>query len=333
MRALMVAACAFIGADVASAQRLTITEMWSTTGSPDVHQWVFVAGVGEAPDGGIWVSEGMARVGVVRLAAGGRGARVVARPGDGPGEVSDPSRFARTPAGGVAILDMGHRAVQVFDSAGRFVERVPLGVLVMNPKGFAVLRSGEFLITGGIARNPHQLHLFGPDGTLRTSWHPAPRTDDPMAGVMIAGGPVTQARDGSILFSQAAPHALIRFDRPGSAGRVIAEDRDLLPAIGDDFFRHTGSGANRVTRPNWFFPQSRAVCELGDGTLLNVVWFLERGTSLWEIYTPDGGRVARQWIRRAYVPWMLATDGTVLASYRDTETDEHRVARLRIGRP
>jgi hypothetical protein len=230
----------------------------------------------------------------------------------------------------LAVLDVSQVAVQVFNPAGRFVERITLSARVHNPKGFAALRSGQFLVSGGISRNGYALHLFGADGKLITSWHPIPQTRDPWAGVMVAGGPVYEMKDGSILFSQAAPHAIIRFGRLGGQPQVLGSDPALLRPIGDDFILTTGSGQQRQRRFKWFFPQSKAVIELPNGNILNVVWLHDRGTSVWEIYTPAGRRLVRQQIARPYEVWSLAGNGEILASYRDSDTDEHRVVRLRL---
>lgn len=328
---VVAAMCVWIAAPPAAGQRLSITEIWSTTGSAAVHEMGYVAGVAELGNTSVWVSEGLGKAALIALNAEGRSPRIVARAGSGPGEVGGPTLIARTAAGGLAVLDVSHLAVQVFDASGRFVERVPLSARVHNPKGFAALRSGQFVVSGGIPRNDYSLHLFGSDGTLITSWHRAPRTRDPWAGVMVAGGPVYETKDGSILFSQAAPHAIIRFARPGGQPRVLSSDPALLQPVGDDFIRTSGSGMQRQRRFQWFFPQSRAVFELPNGNIVNVVWFLDRGTSVWELYSPTGRRLARQEIARAYEPWSLAANGDILASYRDDDTDVHRVTRLRIN--
>ncbi len=229
----------------AAAQRLSITEAWSTTGSPSVHEFGSVAGVAELGNESIWVSEGLGRAALIALGATGRSTRIAAKEGKGPGEVGGPTLLAKTAAGGLAVLDVSQVAVQVFNPAGRFVERITLSARVHNPKGFAALRSGQFLVSGGISRNGYALHLFGADGKLITSWHPIPQTRDPWAGVMVAGGPVYEMKDGSILFSQAAPHAIIRFGRLGGQPQVLGSDPALLRPIGDDFILTTGSGEQR----------------------------------------------------------------------------------------
>ena len=115
-----------------------------------------------------------------------------------------------------------------------------------------------------------------------------------------------------------------------TAGRVFASDPDLLEPIGDDFIHETGAGMNLRRTFNWYFPQSRAIFRLLDGRILNVVWKHDEGRSIWDVYSPQGKRIARQVFSRAYEPWALARNGDVLASYRDPETGEHIATRLRV---
>lgn len=77
-------------------------------------------------------------------------------------------------------------------------------------------------------------------------------------------------------------------------------------------------------------PQSRGLFRLQGGRILNVVWKHDEGRSIWDMYTPQGKRIARQVFSRAYEPWALARNGDILASYRAPETGVHRATRLRM---
>lgn len=303
---------------------LTVTEVWTAKGNPGVLEFGGINGVVEGPDGEVWVSESMSRS-VAAISPDGLRTRIVTRSGDGPGELRLPTLMTRAGADEIAVLDLGRRSVDFFGTGGEFVRRVVLSHAVVHPKGLAI-RNGRIVVSGGIFGNGHAIHLFSAAGELEHSWHPAPRTRNPRAGLMVAGGPLAVDAQGGILFSLAAPHRLVRYAPEGGAGRVIASDPDLLRPVGDDFIREDG-----VTRTfDWYFPQSRGVFVRPDGTILNVVRFHAEGYTLWEVYRPDGTPVVRQRVNRAYEPWAMTRDGDVLASYADPDTDEPIVTRLRI---
>ncbi len=144
---------------------------------------------------------------------------------------------------------------------------------------------------------------------------------------MIAGGPLAIEKDGSVLFSQAAPHRIVRYTPTGTLVKLVAEDKSVVPPIGDDFV---------VRKPDaisykWFFPQSRAIIPLNDGRILNVVRLNDERASIWELYDQSGRLLIRQRVQKAYEAWGLAKDGmTVIASYLDPETGESVAALLAI---
>jgi hypothetical protein len=67
--------------------------------------------------------------------------RTTGRPGDGPGEHRMPVAMAVLPDGRVVVSDVGHRALQLFDSEGAFVRAIPLGDGVAPP--VALFAHGE----------------------------------------------------------------------------------------------------------------------------------------------------------------------------------------------
>lgn len=304
---------------------MVLEERWRTKGAPGVLEFGSVDGMAETPTGEIWICDPLAPA-VASVDARGRRLRLVAREGDGPGEVRSPTLAAATPNGTVAIFDQGHNAVELFRGDGRFLRRVTLSQTVLNPKGMAVLANGEVLLSGGLAsERGGAVHRFEADGRYVSSWGAAAAARDPRAVGLISGGPL--AVSGSdVLYSQAAPHLIALYSTEGERRRLIARDPSVVPAIGDRFIQRRGN--RRVFE--WRFPQSAGVFRLSDGNVLNVVWNAPANTSTWEIYRPTGELVVRKRIARAYRPWTLARNGDVLATVVDTATGEVVVVRLAL---
>jgi hypothetical protein len=302
---------------------LQIMERWNTGRGPHVVEFASINGMAESPEGSIWVSETLSGA-VATLSPSGVRRGYVTRRGDGPGESIGPSLIASHPAVGSVVYDLGRGSFDVFRPDGIFDRRLFLTSKVLNPKGFAVLPSGEFVLGGGIAENAYGFHLFDRQGMLRRSWHPVPVTEEPRAGWLVGGGPLAVTRAGEILVSQAAPHDVLVYALSGRRLRRIARDERILSPIGDDFISE--GGGQRTFR--WRFPQSAGVFELADGRILNVVWNREESWSLWQVYEPNGRPVRQVRVRRAYRPWAIAANGDVLASYVHAETDEHIAVRL-----
>jgi hypothetical protein len=311
------------------AVELRIGERWATTASADSGQFVAVHGMTETPDGHIWVADG--RLGVIRiLSPRGHPLDTRGQRGDGPGEFQVPGRMLTLPDGSLAMHDVARGSVELFDGRGQWVRRIGLSARIANPKGFAALPHGGWVLSGGIPGNPYAIHLFDPDGVLRTSWFPVPRTDNPRAGMLVAGGPVAVVGDSGVLFARAAPHGVYRFSAPGAEPVVLSALRDLVPPIGDEFIQEQGTGAGRVRTFQWYFPQSRAVFPVGAGRVLNVITRYEHEESVWLLFGPDGGLIAATAVPVAYEPWSLTADGDVLASYREPNAGEILASRLRV---
>ena len=313
----------------ANAQNIQLRERWTSKAVPAFEVVTSIAGMAEAPDGTLWLSDPRNHV-IHGVESAGASVRTVARSGDGPSEVRSPNFITTTPDGGLAVYDMDHRAIQVFDRSGKFRHRVALSALVRNPKGFTMTPTGAFVISGGIYGNEYAIHRFGINGSLERSWLPAPKTADMQTGILIAGGPIAVLRRGTLLFSRAAPHELIEFSLDSNTLRTIAADPTLLKAVDNDFVTETGSGSGRVRSFRWNFPQSRAVFQLSDGRILNVISSVEAGTSLWQLYTSEGGFLSQTRIDRAYIPWFVTRSGDILSSYIDPDTHEHIAVRLEM---
>ena len=313
----------------ADAQNIQLRERWTSRALPAFDVVTSIAGMAETPDGTLWLSDPRNHV-IHGVESAGASVRAVARAGDGPGEVRSPNFIAATPDGGLAVYDMEHRAIHVFDRSGKFRHRVALSAMVTNPKGFTMTPTGAFVISGGIYGSEYAIHRFGINGSLERSWLSAPKAADMQAGILIAGGPIAVLRSGTLLFSRAAPHELIEFSLDGNRLRTVAADSTLLKPVENDFITETGSGSGRRRSFRWNFPQSRAVFQLADGRILNVINSVEAGTSLWQLYTSEGGFLSQTRIDRAYAPWFITRSGDILASYIDPDTHEHIAVRLEM---
>jgi phage-related protein len=304
---------------------IVVEERWRATGAAGIPEFGAVEGMVETAAGAIWIADPLNKA-VTSTDASGRKLRLIAREGDGPGEVRSPTLLAAVPSGGIAIYDQGHDAVELFSADGRFVRRVTLSAKVLNPKGFAVLESGEILLSGGLASGRGgAVHRFGTDGRLRASWAATADARDPRVVGLVSGGPLTALSGGGVLYSQAAPHLIALYSASGRR-RLIAADPSVVPPIGDEFIQRRGG----VRVFQWRFPQSAGVFRRADGTILNVVWNAPANTSTWEIYRPSGTLVARGRIARAYRAWALARNGDVLATVVNPETGEVVVVRLAL---
>jgi hypothetical protein len=311
---------------------LLITERWASQGSPEVMEFLGIGGMAEGPGGEVWVADG--RLGQIgALDSLGRWLRVAARRGDGPGEFRGPSLIARRPEGGLAVYDAARMSVELLDARGRAERRVTLEHLLLNPKGLVVLRSGQFVMSGGFVGNPNGIHVFDREGKLLRSWHLAPTTRNPRAGAMVAGGPIAVLEDTLLLFSQAAPHEIIIYRLDGSVVRRVAAEKNLLPPIGDDFIQREVRDGVPVTSFRWYFPQSRAVFALDGARILNVVLFWDESKTLWELYSREGRLLDRVSVPQRYEPYLLATNGDILASYRKADPEDVVAARLRLQLP
>jgi hypothetical protein len=90
---LMLASLWLMLANPAAGQQLIVKELWRTNGDPATILFVSVSGAAEASDGSIWISDG--RAGQVLALDSTLAVRVVAREGDGPGEVRSPTEPPR----------------------------------------------------------------------------------------------------------------------------------------------------------------------------------------------------------------------------------------------
>lgn len=303
---------------------LTVEE-WSSKGDPR-EPFGAIMGMAAGSDGGVWVSDGLNHA--VSLAFEGDRAEPRARTGRGPGEVTAPALIARRPEGGVAVHDVASRKLELFGADGRYERSVRLPYMIYNPKALVALRSGEFVISGGVAADPYAIHRFAADGTHLNSWHPAPALMDERAVRIVAGGALAELPNGNLLFSQSAPHRIVEYRLDGTPVRTIASHPQIVPAPGDDIVRVESDGVAF----RWGFRRSSAVFVLPGGErFLNVVRDGERQETTFEVWSMDGERVDHKLERATYDVWDLAPDGRLIASYRDPDTEEHVAQVLRVN--
>jgi hypothetical protein len=112
---------------------IRIEEIWASTGSVSVGEWIAVNGFEFALDGTMWVSDARASQ-IVGVRPDGSFYRA-AREGDGPGEVRGPSSIAPRPGGGMAVFDLFRSSVELFTEDGAFERRVQLNRQIwgLNP--------------------------------------------------------------------------------------------------------------------------------------------------------------------------------------------------------
>jgi len=332
-----VMAVAFFTGLAGAQERIEITGVWT---SEEVGGLLLasVNGVAETPRGMIWVSDTRVET-VYSVNPRADTFTSVARSGEGPGEVEGPDRIAIMPDGNMAVFDFGK--IEIITPEGRPVRRVRLPVEVSWPKGFAVLPSGGFAISGGIYSIDAAIHEFGSAGELVRSWADQSPALEFRARIVGSGGALF-AGAGGLLYSQSAPHRITEYDyAPGDdpEGRILADLPEMLVHPGDEVIVESGAGPTWRRSFHPYFPQSRAVFELPGGRILNVVVYKDDGYSVWQLFGSPGERSSQSGLRalvaegradQAYVPWFLCDDGTILATRLTPTTDVPIVVRLQV---
>ncbi len=275
LASLSVAASAAVGQDL---RHLAVTEAWSSEASPWTADLSRVVGLGSSA-GTLWISDALpGRLHVVDLASD----RLLATKtqGEGPDEVDAPGLVAAMPDGRIAVYDLGRVAIDAFSAAGEFERRLRLPVRVAWTKGFAVLPNGNFVVSGPVSGVDGAIHEFGSDGVRIASWGRMAVARDPRAAMIGTGGALHALDDGSLLYSQGAPHRIVRYSLRGDveAGtdrwreEAVAEAPEMFDAPGDAVVVE-GEDENG----QWFrsfhvtYPQSKGIYARDDGSILNVV--------------------------------------------------------------
>ena len=326
-------------------QTLVVTEVWRVHGATLLDGLTSVAGLAEATTGAIWVSDmspGHGRVlafDPTNIAP----ATLVGGQGEGPGEVSGPGRMAITSGGSLAVYDVGRAGVELFSSSGEPLRRVRFPIRVSWEKGFDVLPSGGFVVSGSVPGIDAAIHEFDREGRLLRSWGDQAQADNWRARLIATGGAVHGLSDGSVLYSQGAPHRIVRYEIHGNdpddvRERPVAALEALLGAPGDAVIVEAVEDGVPIRSFNVSYPQSRAVWLTEDGLVLNIVVSEEDGASIWQLFdesegSPDGDArlVAETRVGEAYSPWFRCRNGDILASLTDPVTDVPIIVRLKFA--
>lgn len=336
---LAVAVASPLAGQIAPRGDLVVTEVWSS----EAHDWAdglsMVEGLGETLEGTLWVSDAFPGKILIVDPASGRMIGVRGQ-GEGPGEVDSPGMIAITPKGHVAVYDLGRSSIEVFSSSGGFVRRVRLLVRVEWPKGFAVLPSGDFVISGPVSGINHAIHQFDQDGKLIRSWGGTAEASDWQAAAIGTGGALQALHDGSLLYTQGTPHRVVRYvpaDKFATGSgywgeHVIVEMAEMLEAPGDAIIVDTVEDGVAYRGFYVTYPQSRGVFEMTGGSVLNVVVMYDEARSVWQLFDDLGELLAETDVDQAYRPWFKCANGDILATRLDPVTDVPVVVRLRVSR-
>jgi hypothetical protein len=256
---------------------------------------------------------------------------LLSRPGQGPNETRLPSLATTLPDGGVAVHDLGNSRVVYYGPDGSFRRTLTLIGAVQNPKGFASLPDSSLVLSGGRFGSARSVFRFHPGtGAITDSALSAPSSRDRSAVIHVAGGALFQSADGSLLYSNSAPHGIYRITPLLDVVRIAA-DEVLVPPIVDSFRKPiTGPDGRPAFAPQWYYDQSRMVAELPSGNILNVITRVYRDDSVWEVWSPAGDLVARTIVPLPYRPFNLTRDRLVLASIEDPVTGQPSAVGLRI---
>ena len=248
-------------------------EAWETFGD--------VADVAFDGRGNLYVLDrGASRIVVVDRE--GRHLRTVGRPGDGPGEFRMPAAMAVATDGRVAVFDMGHRALLVFDRSGEFDravatdirEGLPGSTLVFHPAGGVVSASGQGI---RIMRRGPQGSVGAPEGVpilrypleedeapqlIHRAW--APPSPDVRAaggggrGVRVAAMGI-RAYEPRFSFGVLPGGAVAYVDSVTYRVRVVDEEGRLVREVRRDRPPHEVTEAHRERE------RERRLAELRDG--------------------------------------------------------------------
>lgn len=322
------------GAAQIGAQELALREVTATKGSAQVPFGV-INDMLEIADGRVLVTDDV--VGVVHAWVPERNTVVrFARNGQGPGEVTVPSRMAGRADGGFGIYDVGASAVLLFDAGGQPGRVVRLeGGIVSNPKSMAILDDGSFVIAGGRLTDPRHLHRYSEEGRYLGSYGgPHPDLEERMPLIQAAGGALRSHPEGGFVFSHGAPLRIERF--PGDSfddPDQFTEDLSVLPELREEEIYVPSERSPEAMVFRWWHDRSTGIVVLPDGRLLNVITRFYEGDSVWDLYSPDGSLEVRRVIDRPYYLYGTTADGRLLASYRDEVTDEHVAVILQLEVP
>jgi hypothetical protein len=312
-----------------SPAQITVSVEWRSFGAPgnDIAE---VGGMAEASGGKVLITDQKSSM-IYSYDPSTRRTVLLSRPGQGPNETQLPSLATTLPDGGVAVHDLGNNRVVFYGADGGYRRTLTLIGAVQNPKGFASLQDGSLVLSGGRFRSARSVFRFHPgSGAITDSAVSAPSSRDRSAVIHVAGGALFRSADGSLLYSNSAPHGIYRITPLFDVLRIAA-DEALVPPIVDSFNKPiTAPDGRPALAPQWYYDQSRMVAELASGNILNVITRVYREDSVWEVWSPSGHLVARTTVPLPYRPFNLTRDGLVLASIEDPSTGLPSAVGLRL---
>ena len=173
--------------------------------------------VAVASDGTVLVADGYRNTRIARFSPGGTLLGQWGTPGNRPGEFQTPHAIAIDGRGRILVADRQNDRVQVFDSAGKFVEAWsspligrPYGIAVIGPDRYAIADGGEqpgngpdrsaLVIVNGAGKVLQRIGRFGNyDGQFRMAHHVAADREGAVYVVDITGQRVQKFACGETL--------------------------------------------------------------------------------------------------------------------------------------
>src|SRR5688572_2585611 len=141
-------------------------------------------GLGFAPSGDIFVSDGYVNSRVVQFTADGKFVRIIGgKKGSAPGELQIPHGVAIDPQGRVVVADSDNKRLTIFDKEGKFLKAIAApsrGGLVTTPDGtiyvsdvnagvVTLIRNDQIVDVIKVEGRPHGLSVDPSSGDVYTS--------------------------------------------------------------------------------------------------------------------------------------------------------------------
>lgn len=316
--------------------RRQIEVVWTTEG-PAENPFRLVDGMAEGPDGAVYIVDGQAHS-VYRFDPQTGEFTWLDRRGQGPGELDVPYLVTFTRDGELAVYDVGRRMVLLYSLDLEPQRQFVLQPYVFNPKGFAYLSDGSFIISGrDPGRSSTRTEFFGVhrfDGNSGNRIGQYVRLPDPgpkyrMSLGYISGGPVFGLEEGGFLYSNSAPHRIVHVDESFNE-HEIASDFSVVEPILETFatsYYDSARGVN-ATRFDWYHDQPRGIFRLADGRVLNIITRQHSRASTWELWSMAGELLERFDVDEPWRPYGITKDEEILVSYLDAVSGECMVAAL-----
>jgi len=318
----------------ACAQKVRLRQLWAT-GTVVEGDSVRITGMAQSPTGEVWISDGNAGR-VIILSAEGTFVRFAGFRGEKAGGFEAPRLIARMNEHEMGVLDVGRSTVEVFGIDGQWKRQIRLALQLLAPKGF-VVRDNRILVSAGTFSKDGCIHEFDAAGRWIRSWggFPAPK-DRTIRGresaMDVAGGPLAVDDDLNLIYSQAAPHRIIRYaDGEPTDSNTVASESGLLRDVVDEFKVTKQEDGKTRTTFRWFFDQSRGLVTLGGRFIINAVTFEDQRKTLWQVYDEATGELVSSIATPGnYWLWRATKEGDLLATLWLPAMSGSSAVRLRL---